>query len=498
MSASPNRLPLLWLAALAAFAVLLHGYHLGVEDQTVYLPAIKKHLDPGLYPHDADFFLLQTQLGLFVDGVAWTARVSRVPLDWVIFTWHFVSIFLLLLGCWLLSRRCFTEARAQWASIGAVVVLLTLPIAGTALLLVDQYLHPRLLATACLLFALDALLDRRPRTLVWVLLAGLMHPTMTLYGLWHLAVQAFRPRGGRSGPSGVHAACLLALALPQLWVRLWPPPTSAWREALATRDYLFPQHWAWYELLGALAPLVILFWFSRLARKITSPTLEAICVRLAISGAIGVTVGMVIGLTPSLVQLIPLEPMRTLHLIYLFLILFAGGLFGQYVLHGQIWRWLIFLPIAGGMFAAQRAEFSSSPHIEWPGRIPQNAWVEAFDWVRRSTPRDALFAMDPGFLEGPGEDQHGFRAFAERSQLAEEAKDRAVSRNIPGLAYGWRQQVRDQQGIGRFGPEQFAGLRRKYGVGWVVLSTAAQGGMGGAAGLSCPFSNRAVRVCRIP
>ena len=46
---------------LTAAAVLIHGYHLGVEDQTIYLPAIKKILDPSLYPRDAEFFLAQTR-----------------------------------------------------------------------------------------------------------------------------------------------------------------------------------------------------------------------------------------------------------------------------------------------------------------------------------------------------------------------------------------------------------------------------------------------------
>jgi len=44
------------LLFLTAAAVLIHGYHLGVEDQTIYLPAIKKILDPSLYPRDAEFF----------------------------------------------------------------------------------------------------------------------------------------------------------------------------------------------------------------------------------------------------------------------------------------------------------------------------------------------------------------------------------------------------------------------------------------------------------
>ena len=43
---------LLGLLLLTLAALLIHGYHLGVEDQAIYLPAIKHHLNPSLYPFD--------------------------------------------------------------------------------------------------------------------------------------------------------------------------------------------------------------------------------------------------------------------------------------------------------------------------------------------------------------------------------------------------------------------------------------------------------------
>ena len=44
------------LLGMTSAAVAVHGYHRGIEDMAVYLPAIKKLLTPALYPYDAAFF----------------------------------------------------------------------------------------------------------------------------------------------------------------------------------------------------------------------------------------------------------------------------------------------------------------------------------------------------------------------------------------------------------------------------------------------------------
>jgi len=243
---------------------------------------------------------------------------------------------------------------------------------------------------------------------------------------------------------------------------------------------------------------VILMVFARLARRRGLEDLARICGRLALSGSVGVACGYAVGLIPALLPLVPLEPMRTLHLVYLFLVLFSGGLAGE-LLAGK-WKLCaatLLVPLALGMYFAQRTELEGTPHIEWPGAAPRNEWLRAFAWIRVHTPRDALFAMNPDILRLPGENEHGFRGLAERSQLAEAAKDRAVSRNVPGLAWAWRDQVRAQHGIEEFDLAKLKELRRRYGVTWLLLWKGA-GRAAGPAGLDCPYENSAVRVCRAP
>lgn len=489
------------LAGLTAVGILIHGYHYGFDDQSVYLPAIKKTLNPSLYPFDANFFLLQTRLGCFVDAIAASIRLTRLPVDWALLAWHFASVLLLLTGCWRIARRCFQTPAGTRGSLLLLTSVLTLPVAGTFVVLCEPYLHTRALATGFLLLAFVAILDGRLTAAVWLMLALLTHPTIALLGLWHLAVQAWPPRTQKSAVStGAALAAVAFGAVPAgLFARWFADPSDpAWRAALSGRRYLFPAQWTWYELFGAFAPLVILFCYARLARHRGLQTLARVCHRLVVSGSIGVAAGLVVGLTPALLPLVPLEPLRTIHLIYLFMVLATGGLCAE--LLPRPWKLLgaaLLLPLAFGMFLAQRNELSASPHIEWPGTVPHNDWFQAFAWIRAHTPPNALFAMNPDYLRLEGENEHSFRGLAERGQLAESAKDRAVSRNIPALAWQWRGEVRAQQGIEDFDRAQLSGLRYSYGVTWLLLRKAA-GRAASLPALDCPYENPTLRVCRAP
>ena len=184
--------------------------------------------------------------------------------------------------------------------------------------------------------------------------------------------------------------------------------------------------------------------------------------------------------------------MRSLHLVYIVLFVFAGGLLAQFVLRDRGWRWLLlFLPICAGMWITQRQLFPATPHIELPGAAPRNDWVEAFLWIRDHTPVSAHFALDPDHMKVPGEDQHGFRAIAERSRLADKLKDSGAVTMFPALAETWREQVRAQAEWINFKTDNFRRLKEKFGVNWVVLQKP------GVPSLNCPYQNNAVLVCRV-
>lgn len=472
------------LLLLTTLGILLQGYHPGAEDDGVYLSAIKKDLNPALYPHDSDFFMLQLQATGFDNLIAGSVRLTHLPIGVVLLGWQFVSTFLLLWGCWRISCRCFGEATAQWAAVATVAVLLTLPVAGAALYLTDQYLHPRALATAIVLAAVAAVLDHK-RILAAVLLAAafLVHPLMAAFGISYCVLLAWNQPPVSTMP-------MAFLMLPLGWI--FEPTSPAWQQAAHTRDYYYLSRWEWYEWLGILAPLFLLWWFRRIATAKGSRVLARMTSRLVLFGCLQFAVALVIMLTPALDRMRSFQPMRYLHLLYLLFVLFAGGLIGQRILRTHIVRWLLlFVPLALGMFIAQRQTFSATEHMEWPGQSSRNEWLQAFAWVRQNTPADAMFALDPYYMQRPGEDFHSFRALAERSALADYAKDPAVATQVPRLAARWQREVGAQEGWQHFQSADFQRLRNEFGVNWVILERP------GVNGLTCPYENRALLVCRI-
>ena len=66
---------------LIAFAIM--GYHPGLEDDSFYLAAIKHHLSPALFPHDADFFRVQFQATIFDKLIAASLNITHFPLAWM-------------------------------------------------------------------------------------------------------------------------------------------------------------------------------------------------------------------------------------------------------------------------------------------------------------------------------------------------------------------------------------------------------------------------------
>jgi hypothetical protein len=293
------------------------------------------------------------------------------------------------------------------------------------------------------------------------------------------------------------------LAVPLALPRAFPLGVAqgAYREVLYSRPFFFVFQWQWWEWVGVFAPLAILYGLGRRPLRGTLPQFRTIIGALMPFAAASIAYAMVLGSTHKLDYWTRLQPMRSFHLIYIFLFLFLGGAVGEFVLKQRVWRWLaLFLPLGAGMYLLAHAEYPESPQVEWPtGRANGNPWngnlrngnpwLEAFFWIRGNTPKDAVFALDPEYVRR--DDTHGFRAVAERSALADAVKDAGAVSMFPELAEEWKRQQQAQAGWKQFGVEDFDRLQREYGVGWVVEANSA------VAGLVCPYRNAAVSVCRI-
>ncbi len=493
------------LTGLTGLALLINGYHFGIEDQAIYIPAILRDLNPQLFPHDAVFFESQTHAMLLDKVIAPIVQLSHIPVPWVLFVLHLLTIWLLLFACSRIAIRLFGNTAVAWCGLTLLTCVLTLPIAGTAQYIADQYLHPRALATALILIPVADLLPGtgrwKTRNLVawcvlWTLAAAAFHFQMALFGVGLYAF-AFPYNLGVNAEKSKLATAFAGIPFIG---KLFEPGSDAWQEAARTRVQHYLLRWRWYEILGIVAPVVLLFWFAKLFDRIEYSKAAWFARRLGWFSLISLVLGVTLVVPPSFERLTPYQPMRVFILVYAFLALLGGALIGHFILKRRYWRWAaLFLPLAAGMYMAQLAVFPDSPHIEWPGRSVNRPWEQAFLWARLNTPRDAYFALSPHYLSESGEDYHGFRAWAWRSQMSDLDKDPGVVSLIPDLAPEWQREVHALDGWNTFTANDFTRLKTEFGVSWAVLEKTLPGGHPRELpeNLECPYQNSELYVCKI-
>jgi hypothetical protein len=492
ISSAKYKVPVI-LLLLTVGALLVHGYHPYAEDAEIYLPGVEKILQPQLFPSRQEFFLSHASLTIFPNLIAFSLRLTHLPMEYGLFLWHVASIFLVLASCWELTGLLFSNARARWGGVCLVAALLTIPVAGTALYIMDQYLNPRNLAAFAGIFMVARTLEKKYlRAFLWLAFAVGMHPLMWVFPFSFCVLFVVMEKFGARWKSSAVAtlASLLWLGMP-----LAPAASTAYHEAAKQHGFHYIQNWQWYELLGIVAPLALFWWFGRNARGWTAhgrfPMVEPVSRAFMLYGLIYLAMALVLDIPARFEALARIQPLRSLHLLYIVLFVMIGGFLGEYLLRDRVWRWLaLFVPLGIGMFMAQRSLFPASAQVEWPGVTPENPWEQAFIWVRQNTPINALFALDPEYMHIHGEDETGFRCLAERSRLADDVKDNGVVSMFPLLAEEWWAQVQAQTPWSNFRAEDFARLKGKYGVGWVVVQQPT-------AGLDCAYGNSAVKVCRI-
>src|SRR6266404_1057180 len=320
------------LAVLTALALLIHGYHPYAEDSEIYLPGVLKILDPTLFPANTEFFEQHAGHSLYARLIAVSVQVSHMSLPWALFLWHIASLFLMLAGTLRLAATLFKEERARWAAVALMAVLLTVPVAGTALYIFDQYLNPRNLAALAALFAVAEVLDRKyVVAMLWLAFAAAMHPFMAgfaiLFCAWIAILDRYRPRA-------LGFAALLPFGL-----TLEPPP-PAYHEVALRQSFHFILRWQWYEWLGVIGPLLLFWWFAGIARRRGMKNVELVSRAMIPYVGVAALAAIVLAIPPRFEALARVQPARCLAICYMLLVVVGGGLLGQRVLRGSIWRWL--------------------------------------------------------------------------------------------------------------------------------------------------------------
>ena len=442
--------------------------------------------------------------------MAFLIRHSGFSFDHVVFGMFLVCLWATIFAAWHIAQACFDTVQEQIGAILLVALWMSLPVAGTSLMLIDPYLTARSLSTPLVLFGiasalragalqrsgnLQALYRHLALTTLLIGLAAVFHPLMAGYGATFILSIVFlecpRPRS-----KVIKAICLFAsgMALAAAIQIFSPLPSAAIRRVALTRSYWFLSRWEWFEILGLLAPLSILIAILAFPASSRFRSIARSAVTVGIT-AIAISLYFARPRLPSF-GVSHLQPLRIFQLIYFTLFLRLGAWLARMILHDVWWRWVIAIFALGapamipGWFA-----FPHSAHIEPPSdgsaASEPNRWVEAFRWVRQNTPVDTLFAVDANYISDPNEDAQSFRAITERSVLPDYSKDGGEAAVNPALSDEWVRGVDAQQSLSS---ESDAARLQKlsgFGVTWMVLQTSAR------TSFNCPHDNGTVKVCKL-
>ena len=477
------------LALLTPFVLLIHGYHPFADDAGIYVAGIRKLLDPTLFSVDSSFVLAHTHVSTFAHLFAGGIKLLHIPLRIALFGTYLVSVFGFLFGCFQLSRRIFRNKQLLWGATLSASALFTLPVAATALWIMDPYVTARSLSTPFSLFALAACVNRKlKRTALWLLATALLHPLMAVYLAAFLAAYVLVCAGRWRG---LVAACVTSFAVSAAvyYGTRHAALPNGYKEAVLSKTYFFLSFWRWYEILGLVLPLLLM---AVAACRTRNTTVRDLCLSCIATGTTASAIAACFVHTDGSFLLARIQPLRAFLLIYIVGVLLLGAFLASCLRGRRSLGIAILVFVSALMMMVQKKAYITSAHVEWPLAAPRNPWQQAFLWIRENTPRNAVFAIDSNYTKVASEDTQGFRATAMRSALVDELKDGGVAAIFPELAPPWKSQRDLEIGLDHLSDQERVARLRPAGVSWILLSAASE------TQFACPYRNAAVIVCRLP
>lgn len=507
----------LWIGLLTIAVVLVHGYHPWAEDGGLYVSGIEYKLDPSLFPHERAFVTEHLAYSIFAPAIAAAVRLSHLSLQTVLFATYALTSALTLFAALQLLRRCVVSTAAQWTGVALLATWWTLPVAATSLLLMDPYVTARSVSTPLSLLAVAAALepwgtDRKtvPPALLCasaLVTAALFHPLMAGYALGMvIAIRLALRLAIARRPVWISVAlCALVLLGSAGLQAASAPDAPALVAAVHSRYYWFLAQWHWYEWIGLLAPLLVLYSLRRWGSRWMTHTGRALSAAAIAFAALATLVALLFAQERLRAHTVArMQPLRAFVFVYALLALLGGA---------SLWHvasaWLrtavspparalarLLAPAVIGsmallMFLVQRATFPSSIHLELPGRQNPNQWVEAFRWARDHTPQGAVFALDARYINANGEDAQTFRAISQRSAVPDFFKDGGEAAIAPRLAPEWQRGADATAILSGLSDAQRDARLAPFGVHWAVLQTSA------ATRHPCPYINPVVKICNL-
>jgi len=477
------------IAVATISVVLIHGYHPYAQDASIYVPGIERQLNASLFRSDLMFVNGHAKLSIFSSLMAAGMRLLPISLDVFLLLTYLVSIAAFVTGCSCLAAFLSRSPGARWSAALLAACCFTLPAAGTSLLLMDPYVTARSISTPASLFAILACLKRSwlSATLL-ALLAMAVHPLMGIYlGAFLVLLVLLDQRRHRTATAlcgiGFLSAGVLAFTTSTADI------SSAYREAALSRTYYFLSGWHWYEIVGLLAPILLMAWVW--AKAETRSRIAHISAASVLAGSTALLISLCFVHSSSPDFLMRIQVLRVFHLVYLLGLVLIGGVVGERFWESRRWTVAILFAAAGiGMYAGARISYSSSPHIQLPFWATASSQGLILNWIRLNTPTDAVFAADPVLQRQINQDDLGFRATTERSILTD-VKDEGIASLFPNVADAWATRRNAQIGLNRLTDTQIVVRLKPYGVSWLLLPANKD------TAFSCPYRDNGIAVCQL-
>lgn len=448
------------------------GYRYAAADQAFYIPAIRQHLDPTLFPHDAAVLAAHGRFTPYDEIMAAIVRVTGVSLPVLFFAAYVFTMALFYVALILLGQQFY---RSPWTT-AVLVAFYTLRhrIARTGANTLEGYFHPRLLVFALGVLALHAVMQRRPAR-AWVLLAigAVLHPTTALFfAVWvGVALAVNEPRLRRPLLIVTAAAGAVGVALLAIGTVSLKAMDAAWMSSLADKDYILPMDWpleAWAFNLVYPAIIVLCVWFRR-RHSLLRPGEMGLA-----AGALSLVV-LFFASFPLLLMhsaiVVQLQLSRLFWMTDLLASVYAAWIAVELVRSPQpvsVWRgrivFAVLLIIVGlrGRFVLWH-DHPDRPLFQID--LPADHWTEVGRWLRDHTAHDAVLLADPGHAWRYGS---SLRVSAERDVFIEDIKDIAIGMYDRNVAM---RNLERRSALGDFfslSPAQFQTLAARYDLQYLV------------------------------
>jgi hypothetical protein len=277
------------LTILAAW-MLLHLYRGVVDDAKIYAMQGLFHLHPAHFQQDI-FFRYGSQDRYTLFGALFAPVIALLGLEHAAWALWIISQVALAAAGWALARRLLERPQALLA-LGLLYGLELSYGAQGVFYVFEDFLTPRPLAEALVLWSIVAALENRQlRSMLLLLGALLIHPLMAAAGVGVVAGMRLTSRARRVARwRWIVALALLALVvLAGCWA-LGGRMDSGWLSQLAQNTpYLLPSEWAASDWARTAVPLIVLWMVMGLPPQGAHRRLAGAALAIALAG-LGLTV----------------------------------------------------------------------------------------------------------------------------------------------------------------------------------------------------------------